>query len=162
MMLPDKGNPFNSRVASTLGKSKQSSAGFQWNILDWEWCFFFRSAGRKLTGRLQGLSRTTSSSERWTTSIGFDNTGVSCLGNKVRRGKGKLFRVSFLTLSDTEFLRLILLSFPIGFYPVIIWGRNFEKGSRGLFNGLGCFRTIWRGSYNLGWIGPSGDETFKI
>ena len=57
-------------------------------------------------------------------------------GENVRRGKGKLFRVSCLTLSNTEFLRLILSSFPIGFYPVIIWGRNFEKGSRGLFNGF--------------------------
>ncbi len=34
-----------------------------------------------LTGREHGLSRTTRSSDRWITSIGLDNTGVSCLQN---------------------------------------------------------------------------------
>ena len=33
----------------------------------------------ELTGSEHGLSRTTRSSERWTISIGFERTGVSCL-----------------------------------------------------------------------------------
>ena len=49
----------------------------------------YKEEGRRggLTARLQGLSSTTSSSERWTTSIGLLRMGISCLRKKCQNRK---------------------------------------------------------------------------
>ena len=74
-----KKQPNSSRYEADFGRRKSVSSTISVSLTSAAFSSLRGIKGRLLTGRLQGLSSTTSSSERWTTSIGFDNTGVSCL-----------------------------------------------------------------------------------
>ena len=64
----------------------------------------------KPTGNEQGLSSTTSSSERWISSIGLDSTGVSCLESN-KKAITKSF-YNFTDILKTGFLHGIKETVP--------------------------------------------------